>query len=277
MKNNKNFFQQKGFYFALYLCVVVMAVIASIGTYVNLRSFNNSRPKEIVKVEEKDISQPVLNNQSKSYLAPNDRNGGKFSPIPSLKNKLTGGKKKAASEIFSIPPSPSIISSPTPISENSSPINSPNTNENGEQSFNSFDENQKMLWPVFGEIIMDYDDENLVYDKTLEQYRTNECVSLSAKVGEQVRASADGIVKLITKTAEGGNTIVIDHGNDWTTTYSQLQDDLLVNEGDTVKKGQVIGGVNSPTKYGILLGSHLDFKIVHEDSTVNPKLFLAEK
>ena len=118
---------------------------------------------------------------------------------------------------------------------------------------------------------MNFDDKNLVYDKTLEQYRTNDCISLAADVGQQVKASADGIVKLITKTNEGGNTIVIDHGNNWSTTYSQLQDDLLVNEGDFVKKGQAIGGVNKPTKYGVLLGNHLDFKITHNDVSVNPK------
>ena len=130
---------------------------------------------------------------------------------------------------------------------------------------------------MFGEIVMDYDDQNLVYDKTLEQYRTNDCISLAAQIGEQVKAAADGIVKSVLNTPESGNTIILDHGNGWSTTYSQLQDDLLVNQGDTVKKGQVIGGVGSPTKYGILLGSHLDFRVAHNDSYVNPKSIMVER
>ena len=241
--------------------------IRGMGTY------GDKSPIVIVDGVERDMS----------YLAPEDRNEKEFKPTPSTQNKLFDTKKRSASEIISPIPSLSPIPSTTqnlniqPSTENNMPQASDNINENNAQTFNSFDDNQKMAWPVFGEIVMDYDNENLVYDKTLEQYRTNDCISLSAQIGEQVKATADGIVKLITNTPESGNTIVIDHGNNWTTTYSQLQDDLLVNEGDFVKKGQVIGGVNAPTKYGILLGSHLDFKVSHEDNPVDPKLIMAEK
>ena len=151
-----------------------------------------------------------------------------------------------------------------------------NQTQNKEQNnFCFFDGTQKMSWPIYGKILMDYNPENLIYDKTLDQYRTNDSLSISAKIGDQVKASADGVVQLITKTDEDGNLIIIDHGNNWTSVYSQLQDDLLVNEGDFVKKGQAIGGVNSPTKYGVLLGSHLNFKVTHDDSSVNPKTLLA--
>ena len=279
MKKNKNIFQQKGFYFALYSVVIGMAILASVVTYSNLRSLST---KSLEMANEKDLAKPVLNNQAKSYLAPEDRKTEKSEPTQSIKNKLFDSKKKSASQL--VIPSPNITPAPTnskesaqPTTENNMPHSSDNINENNEQSFNSFDDNQKMAWPVFGEIVMDYNNQNLVYDKTLEQYRTNDSISLSAQVGEQVKATADGVVKLITNTPETGNTVVIDHGNDWTTTYSQLQDDLLVNEGDIVKKGQVIGGVNSPTKYGVLLGSHLDFKVTHEDNSVDPKLVMAEK
>ena len=257
MKKNK---QEKNFYLALYLSIIAVALIAGTITYSNLHSFNTKM--QTAKVDQKSL--PVLSNKTKSYLTPEDRN-------EPPKEKVKISEQKAKQKFFT---APEISPAPTPQITNEPQI-SPEINT--EQSFNSFDENQKMAWPVFGEIVMNYDDENLVYDKTLEQYRTNECISLAAPVGEQVKASADGIVKLITKTDESGNTIVIDHGNNWATIYSQLQDNLLVNEGDIVKKGQVIGGVNSPTKYGILLGSHLDFKITHDDNSVNPKLILANK
>ncbi len=282
MKKNKNIFQQKGFYFALYSTVIGMALFASVATYSNLHSLSKKNMQlatKITKTNEDEIA-PVLNNQSKSYLAPEDRKIDKSTTH--FQNRFEDSKRKSASQL--VLPSPTIMPDPKnnedakPTTENNMPQPSKNINENGEQSFNSFDDNnQKMSWPVFGQIVMDYDDQNLVYDKTLEQYRTNDSISLSANVGEQVKASADGVVKLITNTPENGNTVVIDHGNDWTTTYSQLQDDLLVNEGDIVKKGQVIGGVSSPTKYGVLLGSHLDFKVAHEDNSVDPKLIMAEK
>lgn len=276
MKKNKNIFQQKGFYFALYSVVVGIAILVSVVTYSNLYSLS-PKQTQIAKSNQDELTKPVLNNQSKSYLAPEDRNEKESVPTSPQNKSLDSSKNKSIFETAS--PSPSLMPTPTDIddSKQTPTENNQDNNEDNTQSFNSFDDNQKMEWPVFGEIVMDYDNENLVYDKTLEQYRTNDGISLSAQVGDQVKATADGIVKLITNTPESGNTIVIDHGNDWTTTYSQLQDDLLVNEGDIVKKGQVIGGVNTPTKYGILLGSHLDFKIAHEDNYVDPKLIMVER
>ena len=273
----------------------------------------NKNAKKNISQENKftQEAKPVLNNKTKNYLAPEDKvQDNKNQNLKDNKvaqkniNTQDQNKNKPESQNFyaarsiqsfdqnknteSITASTSIqdqnINLVKQDTDHEFGTNTENENKNilgsdqdNQQVFNLFNEDQKMDWPLIGQIVMDYDKENLVYDKTLEQYRTNDSLSLAAKVGDQVKASADGIVKLITKTDEGGNTIVIDHGNDWTSIYSQLQDNLLVNEGDLVKKGQVIGGVNSPTKYGILLGSHLDFKITHEDNAINPKTILSEK
>ena len=44
--------------------------------------------------------------------------------------------------------------------------------ENAELSL--FDDSQEMIWPVSGQIVMDYSVETGIFDRTLEQYRTNE-------------------------------------------------------------------------------------------------------
>ena len=135
----------------------------------------------------------------------------------------------------------------------------------------NYDENSKMLWPVIGEIVMDFSPETLIFDKTLEQFRTNNDVKISAEVGTQVRAAADGKVIKITQSREKGNTVEIEHGNGWVTTYSQLQDGVLVKAGDVVREGQVIGGVSSPTIYSVLLGNHLSFAVTNGNNYVDPK------
>ena len=141
--------------------------------------------------------------------------------------------------------------------------------------FNTFTGNEDMDWPVAGEVVMDFSMESLVYDKTLNQYRTNDGICIAAGVGEQVKAAADGVVRSIYSTREMGNAIVIEHGNGWFTTYSQLQNGILVEEGDVVSTGQVIGGVGEPSIYYTLLGSHLAFKVVKDDAPVNPGSVLA--
>ncbi|MCL2351918.1 MAG: M23 family metallopeptidase [Firmicutes bacterium] len=136
--------------------------------------------------------------------------------------------------------------------------------------FASFSDDQKMSWPVLGDIVMDYSVDHVIYDKTLDQYRTNDNICIAAEAGAQVKAAAAGVVTAVTQDRQSGNVVVIDDGNGWVTTYGQLMDGVLVKAGDVVKAGQVIGGVASPTNYGVLLGNHLTFKVTKDDAPVNP-------
>jgi len=141
--------------------------------------------------------------------------------------------------------------------------------------FNIFSGSDDMIWPVNGEIVMDFSMDRLIHDVTLNQFRTNDKVSIAATIGTQVRAAADGIVRSITTDRRLGNTVVVEHGNGWFTTYSQLQDHILVEEGDVVVEGQVIGGVGEPSIFYTLLGSHLSFRVMRDDTPVNPMIVLS--
>lgn len=152
--------------------------------------------------------------------------------------------------------------------------NSPEPKNNAQLTL--FDESQEMCWPVSGKIVMDYSTNTSVYDKTLEQYRTNDSISISAPLGSDVVASSDGTVISISKDKINGVSVVLDHGNGWRTTYSQLQESLAVSEGQTITKGNKIGKIGKPTGYSINLGSHLDFTVLKDNATTDPKLVLAD-
>lgn len=142
-------------------------------------------------------------------------------------------------------------------------------------SIKNFSDGDEMDWPVEGKILMDYSTESAIYDRTLEQYRTNDSICISASLGTEVCASADGTVASITKDNEKGVTVAIDHGNGWLSTYSQLQDNLAVSEGQTVFRGNKIGTVAEPTKYKAAIGPHLDFSVFKNETSTDPKLVLA--
>lgn len=125
-------------------------------------------------------------------------------------------------------------------------------------------------YPVKGEVVLPYSVDHAIYDPTLEQYRTNASISLSAKKGTAVKAAAAGTVQEIAEDAEMGRLVVIAHADGWQTIYGQLAESLQVAKGDTVQQGQVIGSVDSPTKYGTALGSHLDFAMEKNGTTVDP-------
>lgn len=125
-------------------------------------------------------------------------------------------------------------------------------------------------YPLQGEVVLPYSIDHAIYDPTLEQYRTNASVSLSAKQGTAVKAAADGTVQAVTEDVETGKTIVIAHADGWLTTYGQLEDAVAVKEGEKVTQGQKIGAVDDPTKYGAALGSHLEFAMEQNGETKDP-------
>ena len=117
-------------------------------------------------------------------------------------------------------------------------------------------------------MVLPYSADHAIYDPTLDQYRTNDSISLAAAEGTEVRAAADGTVQAVLEDTEAGNVVVIAHNDDWLTTYGQLT--VSVEKGDRVKQGQTIGQVTAPTKYGAALGSHLEFAMEKEGKTVDP-------
>lgn len=139
-----------------------------------------------------------------------------------------------------------------------------------------FDDTQEMEYPIAdAKILMDYSTETAVYDNTLDQYRTNDSIAFAATLGENVVAAFDGVVTSVDKDDINGTTVTIDNGNGWSTTYSQLKDNLQVAQGQTVYKGDIIGIVAEPTKYSTNLGPHLDFAVFKDDESVDPKTVLA--
>lgn len=132
-------------------------------------------------------------------------------------------------------------------------------------------------WPLNGEIVMPYSMGHAVYDPTLEQYRTNASISISAEKGTEVKAAADGTVTAVAEDAENGKMVTISHEAGWLTTYGQLEDAVTVKKGDKVKKGQVIGSVDVPTKYGVALGEHLEFGMKQGEESKDPIRHLEQK
>lgn len=130
--------------------------------------------------------------------------------------------------------------------------------------------------PVSGEIALDYSVDKMVYDPTLEQYRTSDSICYKAEEGTAVSAAAQGTVECITNDNREGTSITVFHGDGWRTTYSQLSENVAVSQGDIVEKGQTLGYVGKPGIYSSAMGDHLEFKMTLDDKSVDPKTALAE-
>lgn len=264
MNNDNNFFKKNGFSIAL-CSVIAIAIVASL--YISYNNFTdqNNQNNEIVKTEEINNFEAVNKSDVKSYketetstettTAQNNENK------QSLKETTTTTKKQEEPK----------TETTTKESETS---NAQSKQEN--QIFSLFDDEQEMSWPVFGNIVSKFDMTTSVYDKTLDQYKVSDSICISAPVGTDVKATAEGIVENIFVDDEIGQTVVINHGNGWVSTYSQLDDNVLVAVGDVVDEGQIIGKIANPSKYGVALGPHLDFKVLKDDSPKDPTEILVQ-
>lgn len=139
----------------------------------------------------------------------------------------------------------------------------------------SFSENDKLLWPVEGTLLMNYSMDKMVYFSTLDQFKYNPALVIEGEKGDQVISSAPGIVKSIDKTAETGTTVNVDIGNGYELFYGQLND-VKVKTGDYVDSKTVLGYVDDPSIYYSVEGPNVYFEMRKDGQPVNPMDYLVE-
>lgn len=100
--------------------------------------------------------------------------------------------------------------------------------------------------------------------------RLHRGADLSARQGQPIIASADGVVAIAEVRGGYGNCVVIDHGNGLATLYAH-QSAMAVRAGDVVARGDVIGSVGST---GVSTAPHLHFEVRVYGDAVDPVPFL---
>ena len=137
----------------------------------------------------------------------------------------------------------------------------------------NFSEDTLMEWPVNGHVLVDYSMDQSVYFPTLDQYKLSPAIAVQAVEGAPVLASVPGTVYSIEENAQTGTTVTMEIGSGYQAIYGQLTD-LTVQEGDTVKEGEVIGYIGQPTKYYSKEGSNLYFAMKKDGEPVDPIAYL---
>jgi murein DD-endopeptidase MepM/ murein hydrolase activator NlpD len=85
--------------------------------------------------------------------------------------------------------------------------------------------------------------------------------------GTPIHAAKSGVVVTAEEKSTGyGYRIIINHGGGYATLYAHCSE-ILVNVGDTVSAGDVIGEVGST---GRSTGNHLHFEVILDGETKNP-------
>jgi len=107
-------------------------------------------------------------------------------------------------------------------------------------------------------------------DPFLEQQEVHYGLDFVAAEGKDVYVTGDGTVTLVKESRIGyGNEIFIDHGFGFGSRYAHLSQ-ILVSEGQIVKRGQLIGKVGQS---GRATGPHLHYEVLYENKPVNPSFY----
>ncbi|MEX0981033.1 MAG: M23 family metallopeptidase [Bacteroidales bacterium] len=101
----------------------------------------------------------------------------------------------------------------------------------------------------------------------LKTIRPHNGIDLTAPAGTNIYATADGVVLQARYTTGGyGKKILIDHGFGYKTLYGHCEK-ILVEPGQKVKRGEVIGLVGNT---GLSVRPHLHYEVWINNKAVNP-------
>ena len=96
-------------------------------------------------------------------------------------------------------------------------------------------------------------------------------IDIANKIGTPILAPSDGVIVLVEKDLYfSGGTIIISHGRGLTSSLLHLKD-ILVEENNLVKKGQVVGLMGDT---GRATGSHLDWRMELRGIRIDPYLLI---
>lgn len=133
----------------------------------------------------------------------------------------------------------------------------------------TFSDSDTLVWPVVGNILINYSMDKTVFFPTLQQYKYNPAVIIQANEGDLITSASAGKVISVFTDPQIGNGITMELGGGYEATYGQLRN-ILVSEGSYVAAGDVIAEVAAPTKYYSVEGTNVYFKLTKDGEPVNP-------
>jgi len=261
------FFDRKGFYLILFLCIVVVAVTAVYVTDNNLK-----------KMAELSTTQNTVKTDSSTKNT--------VSEYPTIKNNNTANEENKV-KVENTNSTNVSSSSKTNVSNTASKTveNKPQSNNavNTMSNITTASADTKsqsnatlsLIKPVNGDVIMEFAVTKLTYSKTLDEWTTHKGVDLKADLGTDVVAAMNGIVTKVYNDSRLGNTVEIKNGS-YITRYSNLEDDVSVKVGQAVQQGSVIGKVGNTAKFEIAEDPHVHFELLKDGNYIDPMQYFSK-
>ena len=232
----RKFFQEKGYYIVLLLCILAVGISGYI--------FVSGAVSEKKSLNEQTLSVAT------SAEIPEDK--------PS--SSSSGGKTQSGGS----------TQTQKPASASSGPADAADASVQEPAS----ETLSVRVWPVSGERIAPYSMQELSFNQTTQDWRTHAGVDLTAAVGTPVRAAGSGVVTAVYDDELLGTTVVIGHDDGCVTYYQNLAATPVVSAGDKVEAGQTIGSVGRTALLEVGQDAHLHFAVRKNGASIDPETFV---
>ena len=284
MKNMMSFFRKNGFYVMALVLIAGILAISGIAGYVSGQSERNQAENA---AEFKDRAAGTASNEAKlaesEAAVADEMTGYNADLVQKILSMIENGT--LALEDFeeegSMNGTAEASAKDAAVAENEpaeAAENEPEADtEEAEMAGNvlnaGYSSENVMSWPVRGEVIMDYSMDKTIYYPTLQEYKCNPSILIQSEEGTDVAAAFSGTVADVYHDAQLGTVLEMSLGNGYEAYYGQLEN-VDVAVGDTVRQGQIIGTVSTPTRFYSIEGSHLNFRVTRDGEPVDPLDYL---
>ena len=130
-------------------------------------------------------------------------------------------------------------------------------------------EDVKYTMPLTGELQKGFSSDELLWDETMQDWRTHNGIDIASDAGAEVDTAAEGTVVEAYESETYGFVVKVQHPDGIVTVYKNLER-IVVEKDDTLDLGQMIGTVGNKGSFEIGQKPHLHFEVIKEDKNINP-------
>ena len=276
MKNMMSFFRKNGFYVMALVLIAGILAISGIAGYVSGQSERNQAENA---AEFKDRAAGTASNEAKlaesEAAVADEMTGYNADLVQKILSMIENGT--LALEDFeeegSMNGTAEASAKDAEVAEDEPEADTEEAEMVGNVLNAGYSSENAMSWPVRGEVIMDYSMDKTIYYPTLQEYKCNPSILIQSEEGTDVAAAFSGTVADVYHDAQLGTVVEMSLGNGYEAYYGQLEN-VDVAVGDTVRQGQIIGTVSTPTRFYSIEGSHLNFRVTRDGEPVDPLDYL---
>ena len=131
------------------------------------------------------------------------------------------------------------------------------------------------VWPVSGEVTAAFSGDELVFNETMQDWRTHNGTDLAAEEGDSVAAPVSGTVKSVSEDGRWGGVVEIEAQDGALVRLCGVQD-VKTAEGQSVEAGAELGTVGEIASESAQ-DAHIHIEVLQNDEYTDPQLYFSQE